>query len=164
MYKSIDQLIALFFIAITLSITACKVDSTNNWNEVDLLAYGIPIKINAPEKFEVKKTTFSSHDNFTIKGDNNYSMEIFVSDATVNEPMTIKKELLEFTQGNKFFSELVLDQDNGFIYKLVIDSSNVFYGFRKVKIQGSSQYVFQNPIMSQYDEVMARSLFESIPD
>ena len=149
----------MFFIVIS-----CGIGSENDWVETDLMTHGLPVKVHAPLNVKVEKSKFSNSEEYSLKGTDGYGMNVLVVDATSSNPEKVCLELKKHVQKAKYFDDFVENNPDGFIYKIAVDSAHVVYGFRKVRIQGNKQIVFQNQYMSRLKENEARRLYESIPD
>jgi len=160
--KDLKCLFAAFIILCLFA--ACASDGMSGWKETDLMSHGLPVKIKAPEDITVEKSLFSGSEEYQLSGTDGYGMNVLVADATSPNVSVIKTELKELVQNGKYFSDFIESPENGFIYKISIDSTHAVYGFRKIKIQGEKQIVFQNQYMSKLSEEKARQLFNSIPD
>ena len=128
------------------------------------MQYGLPVKIQAPANIEVNRSPFSGSEEFQLTGPKDYGMTVLVLDATTPNATEVKSELEELVKRGKYFSDFIVSEDDGFVYRISIDSLHAVYGFRKVKIQGGKQIIFQNPYMSKLTEEQARRLYTSLPE
>ncbi len=145
-------------------MTGCSNDPTSKWKETDLMQYGLPVKIMAPADIEVTRSPFSGSEEFKLTGPRGYGMNVLVLDATSPDVGEVKTELENLIKKGRYFSDFVQSDNNGFVYKITIDSLHSVFGFRKVKIQGGKQIVFQNQYMSKLTQEQAQQLYTSIPD
>ena len=150
-------------VLIGLSWIACSSDPSAKWQETDLMQYGLPVKIKAPANIEVNRSPFSGSEEFQLSGPKNYGMTVLMLDATTPNTREVKAELEDLVKKGKYFSDFVISEDDGFVYRIAIDSLHAVYGFRKVKIQGGKQIIFQNPYMSKLSEEQALRLYQSLP-
>ena len=153
----------LIFPLLFLMLLACASDPASNWKELDLLTYGIPFSINAPDSAEVEVKDFGSIvKDVTIKNGKDYYVQIFASDARNTDAAVVKKEQLDEIKSNPYFSRVVEDLPSGFIYESKIDSSNINYGFKFVKLQGSKEYLISNGLIGSFSEEQIRKMYESV--
>ena len=117
--------------------------------EMDLLSYGMPIVIQAPEDALVETMDLVVQKDLTVKKDD-YFIQIFESSATTYDVPAIKSRLLSEVQGNRYFQKIITEDPDGFIYETAIDSSYVNYGFRRVRLQGDKEYVFQTGMRGKF--------------
>ena len=151
-------------ICILFLFVSCSGDPSSRWQETDLMQYGLPVKIQAPANIEVNRSPFSGSEEFQLTGPKDYGMTVLVLDATTPNATEVKSELEELVKRGKYFSDFIVSEDDGFVYRISIDSLHAVYGFRKVKIQGGKQIIFQNPYMSKLTEEQARRLYTSLPE
>ena len=147
----------------SLLLIGCKAD-TDSWQETDLMSHGLPVKIDAPADLEVTKSLFSGSEEFKLSGASGYGMNVLVLEASLPSESVVKSELESIVARGKYFNKFIESEDNGFVYQITTDSVHSVFGFRKVKIQGGKQYVFQNPYMSRLTEDQAKKLYHSIPN
>ncbi len=161
MWKFSFLAFALFSLCCSIG---CQRNAQSNWVETDMMEYGLPIKIKGPENLDVNKSKFmQGQEVFSIRGEDHYNIEVWSSDAQSSDVGVVKSELLDIVQRNKYFKKIVHDYPEGFIYYNEIDSLNSWYGLRKVKIQGTKQFIFQNPPSAQYDLEMSEYMYAAMP-
>jgi hypothetical protein len=153
----------LLLVAIIL-ILGCTANDAERWSETDLMSHGLPLKIEAPADLEVTRSLFSGSEEFKLSGAKGYGMNVLVLEATTDNESLVKSELESLVERGKYFNKFVESENNGFVYQITIDSLHSVFGFRKVKIQGGKQFVFQNPYMSRLTEEEAKKLYNSIPN
>jgi len=133
-------LLALFFLA-------CASDPADQWKELDLMKYQIPVKIMAPDSAKVKATNLSGiMQDVTVKSLTDrycYSVQVLASQASTNDMTKLKAEQLELVRDNRYFESIVKEEPNGFIFQNLIDTTSL-YGFRHIIYQGDQEFVFQN--------------------
>lgn len=142
-------------------ILACG-GSTGNLKEKSLLEYGVPITILAPDSLEVNRSALGFQEDITLKGPDNFAIQVFVSDAVVNQVDKALAGQEESVRENPFFSSMVEENELGFIFKNQIDSTHSSFGFRHVRIMGGKEYTFQEPLLGSFTEEEARTIFEAV--
>ena len=154
----------LIFLGVGIFFLSCQKESKQDWVATDLLKYGIPITIMAPDSALVKADDLGGGliKDVTIKGDDNYSIQIYATQATTNDMAQVKAGQLAEVKGNRYFSRIVMEESDGFIYETVIDSSNINYGFRHIRIQGDVEYIFQTGLIGQFTQDEAQRLYAAV--
>ncbi len=124
----------------------------------DLLSYGIPIEIQAPDSVEVNVTDRGTHKDVTLKGENKYSIQIFSSPAFQNITNTVKEFKSDITNHPQF-KEIVREEPNGFLYAFQLDSTLTNYGFRYFTLKAGKEIVIQQGMLGMYSREEAETLF-----
>ncbi len=153
------KLIKCLYILVLPTIFACSNNSDIDLVEKDLLEYGLPITIQAPDSIVVKTMDWLVQKDVTIKGPDWYSLQIFSSKAQttkIEDALRLQKSTVE---DGTYFDEFILEEQDGFIYQLKIDSITN-YDFRHVKIQGDNEYIFQAGMMGNYTQAQVERLYE----
>lgn len=117
-----------------------------------------------PDSLEVEKKGFAGQVDVTVKGPGDYRLQIFSSDATSSKVDNVLQGLKETVEGNQYFTEYILDEEDGFIYSLTIDETHIFYGFRRVKIRGGKEFVIQNNLLGVKSEEFVKKLYYSLKE
>jgi len=155
----------LFFLYITIVCFACQSEPNNlsTWSDLDLLEHGIPFSILAPDSANVETIDFGSiMKDVTVRGGDDYFVQIFASDAKTTDVGVLKAEVLKEVKDEKHFSRIVEESDQGFLYESRRDSTNTYYGFRYVRIQGTKEYLLQNGFRGFFTEEQARSMYKAV--
>lgn len=153
----------LILLAITLVIFACNSDPKTNLKSLDLLEYGIPITIMAPDSAKIVAGSLSFSKDVTIKSKaDNFDIQIFAYDATTTSLAAVKESHLAEVKSNAYFSKILEEEDAGFIYEMNFDTTESSYGFRYLKIQGDKEYIFQTGLVGSFDLDEARLMYEAV--
>lgn len=155
--KNYALILGLLFLGI-----ACQNNPVNGWKELSLLKYGIPITVMAPDSAKINTMDFGLQRDITIQKDDNYSIQIYASDASTTDVNKVKEQQLAMLKENPYFARVVQDDDTGFIYENKIDSTNLNYGFRLIKIKGDKEYIFQTGLIGAFTEDQVRSMYEAV--
>ena len=151
----------LCLIIAVLTTVGCQKEKGAELPELDLLSYGMPIVIKAPENALIEKMDLVVSTDITVKkGD--FFLQIFESNASSRDIEAIKSRLLGEAQGNRYFQKVVHEEPDGFIYESAIDSSYVTYDFRRVRIQGDKEYVFQTGLRGQFTFDQVELMFAAV--
>lgn len=155
---------SLLFVAAVILIWACqKNDKPNEWVKKDLLEYGIPMSILAPDSAEVNSSDLGGLiQDVTIKKGDNYYIQIYASDAETTDIAKVKANQLAEVKSNRYFSKIVKEELDGFIYETAIDTSNINYGFRYVRVQGDKEFIFQTGLVGTFTEAQVERMYESV--
>ena len=140
----------MLFLAGALILACSKKEPYADLVELDLISHGVPIVIKAPEGATVETMDQLVQRDITVKKDNDFSLQIFESDAVYRDPADIQQRLMREVQTNRFFQEIISEDEQGFIYKNAIDSNYVNYGFRHFLIQGDKEYIFQTALRGKF--------------
>ncbi|MCB0599944.1 MAG: hypothetical protein KDC28_01900 [Saprospiraceae bacterium] len=147
-------------VVLVLMTIACAHDA--KLVPLNLLEYGFPITIMAPDSPEIKTMDLVVQKDLTVKKGEDYYVQIFMSDASTNKAGKVKAENLEITKSNPYFSKLILDEDQGYIYEMKLDSAHTVYGFKYFKIQGDKEFDFQTGLTGLFNEHQVRRMYEAV--
>jgi len=154
---------SLLFSLLFLLIACQSSGSKSDMRSLDLLKYGIPMTIMAPDSVAVKSGSLSFSKDVTIKGEESgFDIQIFAYDATSMDTEVVKKEQLEQIKDNPYFSKIVQEDPNGFIYEIALDSTSTNYGFKYMRVQGDKEYIFQNGMTGSFSLEEATTMYEAV--
>lgn len=152
-----------FFISIAFFACQSEPNSLSTWSDLNLLEHGIPFSILAPDSAKVETIDFGNiMKDVTVRGGDEYFVQIFASDAKTTDVKKLKMEALNEVKEEKHFSKIIEESDQGFLYESKRDSTATYYGFRYVKLQGSKEYVLQNGFRGFFTEDQARSMYKAV--
>ena len=144
-----------------LIFSACTNDPADSYKKLDLMSYGVPITIMAPDSADIKKEDWISQQGITIKkGD--YEVQVWASQATTTDRATLKANKLAEVKSNRLFSKIVKEDPDGFIFENKLDSATLFYGFYHLVIQGDHEYTFQNGLRGNFTLEQAENMYEAV--
>jgi len=143
---------------------ACKSDSSSasNLQDFDLMKYGLPIKIKSPENPVVTSEDLGFVQDVTVKGDNNYFVQILGGTATTTDVSAIKATQLKDMKDTPYFSSVIEEDENGFIFEKKYSPERVNYDFRYVKVQGDKEYIFQTGLIGSFTLEEVKAMYESV--
>lgn len=155
---------SLLFVLAVILMSACQRNSTEqDWVEKDLLQYGIPVTIMAPDSAEVNSSDLGGLiQDVTIKKGEDYYIQIYASGAETTDIAKIKSGQLSEVKSNRYFSKIVKEDTDGFIYETMIDSSAINYGFRYVRVQGDKEFVFQTGLVGNFSLQEVEKMYEAV--
>ncbi len=153
----------LFAFAVILSVfIACATDAKDGWKPLNLLEYGVPITILAPDTPDVKVSDLLVQKDITLKKGDDYYIQIYASDATTTDVSTVVNQQKALLKENPYFQRFVTDEPDGFVYETQVDSSNINYGFRHIRLQGDKEYIFQTGLIGKFTEEEVRKMYDSV--
>lgn len=153
---------SLFFTFLIFTyIVGCQ-SNTKPKNGTDLLKYGIPYTIIAPDDVSMSKIGAGSLSDVNIKNNTGYDLQIFMSEAyTADMPRLIKikkDQVIEHPQ----FSKIVEEFDNGFLYEKQDADGSRSFDFVIIKIQGDKEINFQAGNSKPFTESEVKSMIQSV--
>lgn len=135
--------------------------SNTSAEALDLMKYGMAIKINAPADSEIKSEDLGFMKDVTVKAGEKYSIQITSSDALQTEPKKIAEKLLQEVKRDIYFDSVIEEGDDGFVYKKNIDGQED-YDFRHVRISGNTEYIFQTALIGTFGLDDVKTMYESV--
>lgn len=146
-----------------LALASCKnADPSEGYQSLDLMQYGLPIKVKAPQDAKVESDNFGYVQDVTIKGEDNYYIQIQGGTATTTDVKSIKSGLMSDLKDAKYFSKIIEDGDFGFIYEKDLGDGHLNYDFRYVKVQGDKEFIFQRGMIGQYSLEEVKMMYNSV--
>ena len=157
MKNSIFLLFAVMFLA------ACSSEEKTNLVPLNLLKYGLPITIMAPDSADVKKVDMGSIlKDVTVKKGEDYFIQIYASQATTNDIARLKSQQLSDVKDNPFFSKILSEDEAGFIYENKLDSTTISHGFNYVYVQADMEYIFQTGLIGTFSLEAVEKMYEAV--
>ena len=158
MYKNYLWLLVFIF------LSNCENDPSKNWKPKDLISWGIPITILAPDSIDVRSQDYSGWmKDVTIKGDtDDFFIQIYATNATTTDLAKVKSEQVNAVKDMRYFSTIVKEEENGFIYETMIDSAATSYGFRHIQIKGDKEYVFQTGMVGSFTLEEVENMYDAV--
>ncbi len=155
----------MVLILLIASFWACKEKSSpSGKNTVDLMKYGIPYTINAPNDVNMTKIGSGSLSDVSIKNQSGYDIQVFMGNAFTNDLVKLKQQNKEAIGANPFFLKIVEEYDDGFLYEKTTDDGKRTYDFVIVKILGDKEINFQCGNSKEFSEQEVKSMVKSILD
>lgn len=154
----------IFTIAISLCIflIGCSKDPAANLKPQNLLSYGVPLTIMAPDSATIKKEDWGSMLIVTVKKGKDYDLQVQASDASSTDIATLKAQKIIDVKNERYFSKIIKEDENGFVFETAPDSTTNFYGFRFIMVQGDKEYVIQNGLAGNYTLEQAEFMYEAV--
>jgi hypothetical protein len=155
-----NNIARLSFYLILLFLLACKSSPISDFKEIDLMKYGLPISILAPENVEMGKDDLGPIQGAWIKGEG-YYIQIYSSDITTTDVSKVLIDKKGEVEGSAYFSKIIDEDKNGFFYEKDIDG-DVRFDFRHIKILGNKEYIFQKGLIGNYSQEEVRTMYEAV--
>ena len=153
---------SLMIFALLLSFLSCSNSVGTEYKELDLLEYGFPIKLMAPDSAIVEVNDLAFMKDITVVHDpSNYSIQILVSKASDRDEAGLLAYVKKQTELNPYFSEIVTEDEKGFIFENLIDSVPS-YDFRYVRIKGDKEYIYQTGLSTNFTLEAVDKMYSSV--
>lgn len=151
------------FAIVSLLLVQCKnVDPLGQYQDLDLMSHGLPIKIKAPDGVKVVVDDLGFAQDVTIKNDENFYIQLASGTATTTNIANIKAEYITTVKNSKYFSKIVEEEEAGFIYEKDLGDENINYDFRYIRVQGDKEYVFQRGLVGTYTLEQVRTMYNAV--
>ena len=155
-------IIVIFGVLLTLGMQSCSTALDSDYEEIDLMRHGLPIKIMGPPDVEIKSSTSMGQQTVTIDGGPDFMIEVSKGEFNSGSRDNLLNEQKGFVTSNRLFHEMILEEADGFIYEFKINEENSNFGFRRVHIQGDHEYIFRNGMSRIFTEEQAMNMFHSV--
>ena len=139
---------------------SCK-SPASNLQDLDLMSENIPLKIKAPADVSVKKKDMGVFQDITIKNNDDFYIQITAGQVYNNDEKARKLEELESVKDLVSFSRIVQEDQSGFIFEKK-KGDNLTYDFRRVKIQGDQEYLFQTGLIGSFSLEEVELMFDAV--
>ena len=152
----------VFFSTLICCFIGCTTNQNQSMNPTNLIDYGVPITILAPDSIVVEQSKLGFQDDITIQFGSDFQIQLFVSETSSGKLEMVRANQLNAVQTNTFFNRMVTEDDDGFLFENKVDSTHSSYGFRHIRVMGSKEYVFQEAMIGSFTEEQARSMYEAV--
>lgn len=127
-------------------LAACSSNEDGYLKPLNLLEYGVPLTIMAPDSVDINKANLVVQNEVTIKSQKSedFEIRIYFGDATTSGIDKVKAQQLQFLKDAGLHSKTILDETDGFIYESAISDTVKSYGFRRILLMGDQEYIFQS--------------------
>lgn len=147
----------------TLCLFSCKDElKSSSDNLLDLMKYGVPYSINAPNDVSVSKVGSGKLEDISIKNTSGYDVQVFMGDAFSSNLEKLKSIKKEEIISNPSFKKIIEEFDNGFIYEKISDTGSRNYDFAILIIQGNKEINFQAGNSKEFTEGEVKAMVKSI--
>lgn len=145
-----------------LVLLACTKDKMADLKPLNLLQYGMPLTIMAPDSADIKKENWVSQQGISVKKGKDYSIQVWSADASTTDIATIKAAKIAELKEERFFSRIVTEDPDGFIFENKIDSMTMYYGFRQFSVQGDKEFIIQNGLAGNFSLDQAELMYQAV--
>lgn len=135
--------------------------SSSNFPDMDLMKYGMPIKIKAPEGATAEGSDLGVMKDVTVKGEDNYFIQITSGMSTTTDIKALVTQQKQDVSASEFFDSYIQEDEHGFIFKKKI-GDRINHDFRYFKIQGDQEYLFQTGLMGQFTEEEVQTMYGAV--
>ena len=157
-YRYLLVLLLPFF-----ALLGCQSEPEDRYTELDLLEYGVPVTIMAPDSTTVKSSDLGGlMKDVTVKGDGNYDLQILASSTNSSDIARAKAEALSNVKGKRYFSKIVDESADGFLYEMQLDTNQIYYGFRHIVLQADQEIIFSQGMTSTLSREEAERIYEAV--
>ena len=143
-------------------LISCQKEQKVKLKPLDLNPYGINLTIMTPDSVEIVKKEYAIMRDIIIRKDDWYYVQIFESIATSNDPDEIKRNQLESVRQDKYFKELIREDEHGFIFQKELDNAIVDYDFRYIRIIDDQEIIFQTGLIGTFSLEDVERMYESV--
>ncbi len=146
-----------------LFLAACQQSATDRWEPLDLMSYGIPVSVQAPDSARVQVSNLGGGliKDVTIKAGADYYIQLYASGAETTDIAKLKADQLSEVKANRYFTRIVEEEEDGFIYETQIDSV-VSFGFRHIRVQGDTECIFQTGLVGQFSLEDVENMYAAV--
>lgn len=145
-----------------LILLASCASENSDLNELDLMSYGMPISIKAPEGAEVTKRNVLFQQELHIQSGEEFDILVTMGDAVSLDEARLKSERMKAVKDHRYFFRVVEDDERGFIYENRIDSLNTTFGFNYIQITGDKEFTFENSRSGMYDLEQIQKMYSAV--
>lgn len=151
----------LYIFIIFTYIVGCQSNAKPK-NGTDLMKYGIPYTIVAPDDVTLTKIGSGTLSDVNIKNNRGYDVQVYMSDAYTADLAKLKQMKKDQVIEHPQFSKIVEEFDNGFLYEKQADDGNRSFDFMIIKVQGDKEINFQAGNSKPFTETDAKSMIQSV--
>lgn len=161
---NVFRLPAYALLAFALACSPASRGDQSDWSKLDLMPYGIPIEIMAPDSARVNVTRVGEVEDVAIRneGTQPFSVQIFVQPLLLNDMAALKFNQINEVRSNPAFGKIVEEDEQGFIFFLNDMDGGERYHFRYVHLQADREYVFTSDFEGRYSLEEARKMLEAV--
>lgn len=148
-------------IPVIFFILSCQ-EKAAELNTLDLLEYGIPLRINAPSNATVAVDDLGVWKDITVQDSTDFGLQILASQSTTFDKSKIVADQLQLVKEGLYFSKIIEEYEDGFIFEKKIDEDNINYDFRFIKLNGDREYLFQTSLIGTFSEEAVRTMYSAV--
>jgi len=145
---------------ILMLLVSCK--ESKPVAKLDLMKYGLPISLSAPEDAVIEADDMGVMQDVTIKSGEDYFVQIYGSDAVSVDAKAIFQDKKAEIEKGPFFNAIVLEEEAGMIYKKDLGNEVIDYDFVFVRVQGDKEYIYQTGLIGIFNEAQVKEMYNSV--
>jgi len=142
-----------------LGLFACQDDNALKLVEVDLLKYGVPITVKAPESAKISQPS-GEGEVWIVDTASYFKIQVVKTSTSSLDVAAVKAEELELAKSLGGFSKLISEEKDGFIYEENYDT--VSYDFKHIVISGNNKYVFQKLLTEIPTKEQVETMYKAV--
>ena len=130
--------------------------------DFDLLSYGVPLKIKAPEDSVVNVDDLGIVQDITVVSGDAFNLQILAGTAYVSDVSTVVEKQKSDAMTSSTFSKMIEEEGNGFIFEKKYSEERISYDFRYVRLQGDKEFIFQTGLLGQFTLEQVKEMYNSV--
>lgn len=150
----------LFFPALVFFF-GCR-SETPSLKPLDLHPYQIPLTILAPDSAVVQVKDYHIMRDITIMKGEAFNLQLFELISSSQDAAGEKLRQLATVREAPFFKEVIREDDTGFIYSIQPDSTAIEYDFRRIKLIGEKEIIFQTGLAGNFSLEEVTKMYEAV--
>ena len=149
--------------AIFLLLQSCKETHDGKKDgKTDLLKYGVPYSIAAPEDVKITKIGQGDLTDVSVKNNKGYDLQIFMGSAQSSDINKIKENKRIIFTSNPFFSKIIEEYEDGYLFEKTNQEGDKSYDFIIIKVIGTNEINFQSGNSREFNEKEVKDIVKSI--
>ena len=153
----------LLFLVFTIYLFSCSTDGEQlNLVETDLMKYGAPFKIMAPDSAVITDEDNLVSTDIELKYGSSYDVLVQIQEAADTDFSRFMQEQKSMVKSGTYFSKIVESDEQGFIYENTVDSTFVNYGFRYLILQNDKEFIFQSGLIGTFDLEEIQTMYQAV--
>ena len=165
MHLILNKQVAILTIitSIFFSLQSCKDNHVRKKDDkTDLMKYGVPYSIKAPEDVKITKIGQGDLTDVSINNNKGYDLQIFMGSAQSSDINKIKENKRIIFTSNPFFSKIIEEYDDGYLFEKTNQEGDKSYDFIIIKVIGTNEINFQCGNSREFNEKEVKDIVKSI--
>jgi|JI7StandDraft_1071085.scaffolds.fasta_scaffold14437_2 hypothetical protein len=163
MTLTLKSLNIIFSLPVLIIMLLGSCDAKRNTQKgTDLLKYGIPYTLDAPEQSTITKSQTGRLAAVNVKDGHGYDVQVFMSDANTNNLIKLKQDKKDAVTAHPAFNKIIEEFDQGFIYEKKDIEGDLSFDFELIVIQGDKEINFQAGNSKLFTEAEVKIMVKSI--
>lgn len=146
-----------------MGLTFCKdAQRKNDGNKTDLMKYGVPYSIAAPQDVEITKIGQGDLTDVSVKNKSGFDLQIFMAPAQSADIAKLKQNKKVVFTSNPSFSKIVEEYEDGYLFEKNNPDGSKSYDFIVVKVVGANEINFQCGNSKDFSEKEVKTIVASL--